>query len=130
MAASEIHEPLLGTLRHSIVELVRRDGRDLTARQLATFLICYLESEAQTVRGLASKLGISRPAISRALDRLEEFSLIRRQGDPLDRRSVLTRRTPGGLRLLQKISEIMEEASGKARRAEPLRTAGHRAVSA
>jgi DNA-binding MarR family transcriptional regulator len=99
MAASEIDEPLLGTLRHSIVGLVRRDGPDLSARQLAIFLACYLETEAQTVRGLAAKLNISKPAVSRALDRLEEFSLVRREDDRLDRRSVLIRRTRAGLRV-------------------------------
>ena len=65
---------------------VRWDGPDLSARQLGVFLTCYLETEAQTVRGLAAKLGVSKPAITRALDRLSEFDLVRRKTDPLDRR--------------------------------------------
>jgi DNA-binding MarR family transcriptional regulator len=130
MAASEIDEPLLGTLRHSIVGLVRRDGPDLSARQLAIFLACYLETEAQTVRGLAAKLNISKPAVSRALDRLEEFSLVRREDDRLDRRSVLIRRTRAGLSLQRELSKIMEEASVMARGAETPRMAGHRALAA
>ena len=48
-----------------------------------------LEGEAQTVRGLAAKLNVSKPAITRALDRLAELDLVRRKTDPLYRRSVL-----------------------------------------
>ena len=36
-------------LRQTTVALVRRDGPDLSARQLGVFLTCYLESVAQTV---------------------------------------------------------------------------------
>src|SRR6202040_3956374 len=73
-------------LRRIILALVRRDGPDLTARQLGVFLTCYLEGEAQTVRGLAVQLNIARATISRALDRLSKFDLVRRKTDPLDRR--------------------------------------------
>ena len=122
MAASEIDEPLLGTLRHSIVGLVRRDGPDLSARQLAVFLACYLETEAQTVRGLAAKLNISKPAVSRALDRLEEFSLVRREDDRLDRRSVLIRRTRAGLSLSGAEQDHAGGVRGRLSAAQPPRT--------
>ena len=65
------------------------------------FLTSYLEAEAQTVRGLAAKLNVSKPAITRALDRLSEFDLVRRRTDPLDRRSVLVQRTVSGTALLR-----------------------------
>jgi hypothetical protein len=45
----------------TIVSLVRRQGPDLSARQLGVFLTSYLEEEAQTVRGLAAKLNVSKP---------------------------------------------------------------------
>ncbi len=121
MAASDTNEHLLGMLRHSIVELVRREGPDLTARQLSTFLICYLESEAQTVRGLAAKLNISKPAVTRALDRLVEFDLVRRKDDPLDRRSILVQRTPAGSAFLRELRGIVKEASSQARQGTPSR---------
>ena len=57
MITNEVSDGLAGILRTAIVELVRRDGPDLSARQLGVFLTCYLETEAQTVRGLAAKLG-------------------------------------------------------------------------
>ena len=116
MATSETNEPLLAILRNSITALVRREGPDLTARQLATFLICYLEGEAQTVRGLAAKLDISKPAVTRALDRLVEFDLVRRKDDPLDRRSILVQRTQTGLGFLRDLRGIMREAAGSPRR--------------
>src|SRR6202021_2452828 len=124
MITSEVSDGLAGILRTAIVELVRRDGPDLSARQLAVFLTCYLESEAQTVRGLASKLNVSKPAITRALDRLSEFDLVGRKHHPLDRRSVLVQRTMAGAGFLRDLKRILADAgkeaekmSSKARRA-------------
>jgi DNA-binding MarR family transcriptional regulator len=101
-------------LRQTTVALVRRDGPDLSARQLGVFLTCYLESEAQTVRGLAARLNVSKPAITRALDRLSEFDLVRRKTDPLDRRSVLVQRTVSGAGFLRDLKRILAEASKEA----------------
>ncbi len=105
------NDDLAAVLRTAIVELVRRDGADLSARQMAVFLTCYLESEAQTVRGLAAKLAVSKPAITRALDRLTEFELVRRKADPLDRRSVLVQRTPAGAVYLRDLRVILTDAA-------------------
>jgi DNA-binding MarR family transcriptional regulator len=113
MAASDSNDPLLGALRHSTVELVRREGRDLTVRQLATFLVCYLESDAQTVRGLAATLNVGKPAVTRTLNRLAEFDFVRRRGDPRDRRSILVQRTRAGLVFLKELHGILDEASAK-----------------
>ena len=103
-------EQTVDVLRQTIVALVRRDGPDLTARQLGVFLTCYLDGEAQTVRGLAAKLNVSKPAITRALDRLAEFELVRRKQDPLDRRSVLVQRTTGGAGFLRDLKKILADA--------------------
>jgi len=114
MSTNEVStENLAGILRTAIVELVRRDGPDLTARQLGVFLTCYLESEAQTVRGLAARLDVSKPAITRALDRLSEFDLVRRKTDPLDRRSVLVQRTPPGNAFLKDLRTILRDAAAE-----------------
>ena len=83
---------MVGILRDTIVSLVRRDGPDLSARQLGVFLTCYLQDGPHTVRGLAADLNVSKPAITRALDRLGELELARRKVDPSDRRSVLVQR--------------------------------------
>ena len=105
------NDDLAAILRTAIVELVRRDGADLSARQMAVFLTCYLENEAQTVRGLAARLSVSKPAITRALDRLTEFDLVRRKADPLDRRSVLVQRTPAGATYLRDLRTILTDAA-------------------
>ena len=112
-------DSLLKLLRDTTVDLVRRDGPDLSARQLGVFLTCYTEREAQTVRALASRLNVSKPAITRALDRLAEFDLIRRKADPLDRRSVLVQRTEDGDLLLRAIRSILREANAAQGRARP-----------
>ena len=55
--------------------------------------------------------------ISRALDRLTDFDLVRRKADPTDRRSVLVQRTPAGTAYLKDIRTILRDASnGKTRR--------------
>jgi len=111
MTAIDVPDRLTGLLRTAIVELVRRDGPDLTARQLGVFLTCYLETEAQTVRGLATQLNVSKPAITRALDRLAEFDLVRRKTDPLDRRSVLVQRTATGMAFLRELRRTLSDAA-------------------
>jgi len=100
-----------------VVALVRRDGTDLSARQLGVFLTCYLKEGGHTVRGLAIDLNVSKPAITRALDRLGELDLARRKVDPLDRRSVLVQRTPKGSAFLRDLRHIMTEASGGGKKA-------------
>lgn len=104
-------------LRETVVALVRRDSADLSARQLGVFLICYLNDGGHTVRGLAAEMNVSKPAITRALDRLGEFDLARRKTDPQDRRSVLVQRTAKGAALLREIRGIMAEASGEGKKA-------------
>lgn len=112
MAGPQLSSDLLvGILRDTISSLVRRDGVDLSARQLAVFLICYLNDGAHTVRGLAQTLDISKPAITRALDRLCELDYVRRKVDPYDRRSILVQRTVKGAAFLRETRHIMVDAA-------------------
>ena len=117
MAINPSADQLVGILRDTVVALVRREGQDLSARQLGVFLTCYLQDGAHTVRGLAADLNVSKPAITRALDRLTELDLARRKVDPLDRRSVLVQRTPKGSSFLRDLRSIMTEASGGGKKA-------------
>ena len=104
--------PLLYVFMNTMVASVRSDGPDLTARQLATFLKIYLEPATDhTVRGLAAVLNVSRPVITRALDRLEEFDFTKRETDLKDRRSVIARRTLTGSAYLRTLSGYLNEAS-------------------
>jgi DNA-binding MarR family transcriptional regulator len=68
-----------------------------------------------TVRDLCWKLNASKPAITRALDRLSELDLVRRKADPLDRRSVLIQRTTAGAELLMSIKNILADTAKTAR---------------
>ena len=115
--ANPSSDQLVGVLRDTIVALVRRDGADLSARQLGVFLTCYLQDGAYTVRGLAAELNVSKPAITRALDRLSELELARRKVDPMDRRSVLVQRTLKGAAFLRDLRSTMNEASAAPKKA-------------
>ena len=103
--------PLLYVFMNTMVATVRSDKTDLTARQLAVFLKTYLESETEhTVRGLAADLNISKPAITRALDRLTDSDFVRREKDANDRRSVIVRRTSAGLAYLRTLGGYVNDA--------------------
>jgi DNA-binding MarR family transcriptional regulator len=110
----EIEDWMTEALLRAIAALVRREGAALSARQIGVFLICHLEEEAQTVRGLAAKLNISTTAVCRALNRLCEFDLVRRKTDPLDRRSVLVQRTTIGAGFLRDLQRIFADAANEA----------------
>ena len=112
-------DQLIGILRDTVVALVRRDGHDLSARQLGVFLTVYMSEGPHTVRGLAAALNVSKPAITRALDRLGELDLARRKTDPQDRRSVLVQRTVKGAAFLREIRGIMVEADNASRAVAP-----------
>ncbi|MCQ4161894.1 MarR family transcriptional regulator [Roseomonas sp. GC11] len=122
-------DQLIGILRDTVVALVRRDGHDLSARQLGVFLTVYMSEGPHTVRGLAAALNVSKPAITRALDRLGELDLARRKTDPQDRRSVLVQRTVKGATFLREIRTIMVEADNAVRTVAPSQPANTESAS-
>ena len=67
--------------------LVHDQAPDLSLRQIAVLLTVYLESPPHTVRGLAAKLKVTKPVITRALDTMGRFELLTRRRDPSDRRN-------------------------------------------
>jgi len=93
--------------RRVLVESVRRGGPDLSQRQLALLLTVYLMPPPHTVRGLAELLHVSKPAISRALDRLGILDFARRKRDQSDRRNVLVQRTVKGAVFLSDFSGLL-----------------------
>lgn len=98
--------------RRTSVASVRRDAPDLSARQMALLLSVYLTPPPHTVRGLSELLRISKPAITRAVDRLSELGMIRRKIDDADRRSVLLQRTVKGSVFLREYGELIVAAAG------------------
>ena len=95
-------------LWHDVVlDTVRRDVPDLSARQLAILLTVYLESPPHTVRGLAAKLKVSKPAITRALDTMGQKDLLKRKRDETDKRNVLVQRTVNGSVYLSELADTI-----------------------
>ena len=88
-------------------DLVRDGVQDLSARQLAVLLTVYLEPPPHTVRGLAAKLGVTKPAITRALDTMGRLGLVTRRRDESDRRNVLVQRTVAGALAVEKLGDTI-----------------------
>jgi DNA-binding MarR family transcriptional regulator len=88
-------------------DLVRDNDRDLTQRQMAVLLTVYLESPPHTVRGLAEKLGVTKPVITRALDTMGRLGLVTRRRDEADRRNVLVHRTVEGALAVERLGDAI-----------------------
>lgn len=86
---------------------VRESDIDLSNRQLAILLTIYLELPPHTVRGLAAKLNVTKPVITRALDAMGEIDLVARRRDPADRRNVIVQRTVQGALYLEKLGDLV-----------------------
>jgi len=80
---------------------------DLSMRQMAILLTIYLDAPPHTVRGLAARLGVSKPVITRALDTMGELKLVSRHRDELDRRNVVIRRTVEGALFVERFGDEM-----------------------
>lgn len=89
---------------------VRSESPDLTQRQMAVLMTVGMAEGPHTVRGLAATLNVHKPAITRALDRLDDLGLAQREPDPRDRRSVLVALTTKGRRALREMAVEMEDA--------------------
>lgn len=113
MSAHEPHIDGLNALdlwRHVLVALVQSRRPDLTTRQLAILLTLYAIHGEHTVRGLAALLGLQKPVITRALDRLGALGFIRRERDSKDRRSIYIRRTVKGAVFLSEFADSIARA--------------------
>lgn len=101
-------------LWHAVLNGLVTDGdADLTVRQLAILATIYLEQPPHTVRGLAKRLNVTKPVITRALDTMGQRALVRRRRDPTDRRNVIIQRTVEGALYLERLGDriVMEAAA-------------------
>lgn len=89
------------------LDLVRDGEPDLSARQTAVLLTVYLDLPPHTVRGLAEKLGVTKPAITRALDSMGRLGLVSRHRDPADRRNVVIQRTVAGALAVERLGDTV-----------------------
>lgn len=82
-------------------------GPDLSARQMAILMTVYLEDSAHTVRSLAERLKVTKAVITRALDTLTGYGFIERAPDIRDKRSIIVKRTSGGILYLQRFADLI-----------------------
>jgi DNA-binding MarR family transcriptional regulator len=104
------------TLWHrTISRSLRELPYDLSARQMAVLCTVYLTEPPHTVRNLAERLFISKPAICRAVDTLSMMELIKRKKDDADRRNVFIQRTISGSVFLSDFADLIltEFSAGK-----------------
>lgn len=87
--------------------LVRAGAPDLSSRQYALLMAIYLDLPPHTVRGLAEKLGVTKPVITRALDTMGKLGLVTRERDPLDGRNVIIKRTVAGAQAVDHLAELI-----------------------
>jgi DNA-binding MarR family transcriptional regulator len=90
---------------------VKDDEPDLSVRQISILLTIYLEAPPHTVRDLATKLHVSKPVITRALDSMGKVGLVTRRRDDADKRNVLIQRTVKGALYLERLSDLITEKS-------------------
>lgn len=86
---------------------VRAGLPDLSERQLSILLTVYLDPPPHTVRGLAERLDVTKPVITRALDRMGALDLVSRRRDKRDRRNVLVRRTVEGALFVECFGDVV-----------------------
>ena len=106
-----LYEIALGLVRENKPNAVP----DFTVRQLAILLTIYLEKPPHTVRGLASKLGVTKPVITRALDALGKSAIVSRRRDEKDRRNVIIQRTVKGSLTVESLGDMVRAKSSDLR---------------
>lgn len=82
-------------------------GDDLSSRQIAILLTIYLDAPPHTVRGLARKLGVTKPVVTRALDTLGKLDFVARKRDEADRRNVIIQRTVAGALAVERLGDMI-----------------------
>lgn len=97
----------LWLLRDFAFTLVTDGEPDLSARQLCIPLTIYLQPPPHTVRGLASKLKVTKPVITRVLDTMGKLGLVARRRGDADRRNVVIQRTPKGALAVERRGDVL-----------------------
>ena len=98
----------------TLLAYVRSGDPDLTNRQMALLLLVYLKPGPHTVRGLAKALNVSKPVVTRALNRLGALGYLRRQRDDADRRNIFVAPTQEGAEFLEHFKSLIGKDAGAA----------------
>ena len=102
--------PTLSKWMTTLVDYVRSGEPDLTNRQMALLMVVYLDEGPHTVRGLALALNVSKPVVTRALNRLGALGYLRRQRDDTDKRNIFVARTPRGAAFLEEFGQFIGDS--------------------
>ncbi len=94
----------------TLIGYVQSARPDLTNRQMALLMLVYLTDGPHTVRGLAAKLRVSKPVVTRALNTLGALGYLRRQKDESDLRNIFVERTQKGHQFLEEFAGLIERA--------------------
>ncbi len=112
---------VLGDWMATLIGYVQSARPDLTNRQMALLMLVYLSEGPHTVRGLAGRLKVSKPVVTRALNTLGALGYLRRQKDESDLRNIFVERTPAGTAFLEEFAGLVERTESNepsARKAE------------
>ena len=93
----------------TLIDYVRSGEPDLTNRQMALLMVVYFTPGPHTVRGIAKGLDVSKPVVTRALNRLGSLGYLRRQRDEADRRNVFVARTDEGANFLDEFGRLIAD---------------------
>ena len=95
-------------LLHDFSHALVTDGQpELSPRQLTVLLTIYLDPPPHSVRGLARKLKVTKPVITRALDTMGKLGLVARRRDEADRRNVVIQRTVEGALAVEHLGDLL-----------------------
>jgi DNA-binding MarR family transcriptional regulator len=78
---------------------------DLSFTQIKALCALDTESDERSVKALAESMGVSLPAMSRAVDGLYERGFVDRQEDPIDRRMKRVRLTHAGRAMTNSLTQ-------------------------
>jgi len=91
----------------TLIDYVRSGHPDLTNRQMALLMVVYEKPGPHTVRGLARDLQVSKPVVTRALNRLGSLGYLARERDEHDRRNVFVAKTQAGAEFLEDFGQLV-----------------------
>ena len=93
----------------SLVSIIRSDLPDLTNRQMGILLTVGQGPGPHTVRGLAQRLAVSKPVVTRALNKLGSLGYLQRKRDRRDGRNVFVEITQAGTEFLERFNQLINE---------------------
>ena len=103
----------LSTIKTFLQLSIVDDNADLTNRQMAILLTIYDGKDEYSIKKLTEELHLTKPTISRAVERLLELNLVSKRTNPKDRRRVIVEKTFDGNVFIETLTKYLKEANDK-----------------